>query len=281
MPSSYWYYGLVAVSLILLGAAFWYRRDWKLLILHLSVSALIRPFEIFVLSTHGYRFMPGIALTNSMDNYLGAYVSDLFIVPATAVAISAFLLSWRAVLLIAAIFTGIDWSFTMLGIYEHYWWKSIYTGIGLFILFTISGWLWRGLKTKRPKRLFQLFIIYLCYTTILGAFNFAVNGTGNLYKMLFWSWNFADQTTMHVIISNVYQVVVAVVVVLCIGLKISFYKRISGIVIIILLDWAIGYFGIFVPQVNITSHLLILFPIVVVPMMIALFKIAKLDYLFP
>jgi len=44
---------------------------------------------------------------------------------------------------------------------------------------------------------------------------------------------------------------------------------------------AIGQFGIFVPQVEITPHHLILVPVVAVALLIVIFRVAKLDYLFP
>jgi hypothetical protein len=284
VSSAYWYYGLVAVSLVLLIVALRHRRDWKLLVLHLNVSSIIHPFEVFVLVTDGYRYLPGI-LPESLfpigaDNIMGAFISDLFIVPASAVFINAFSLSWRSILCIAAIFTGIDWLFTALGIYQHFWWKSIYTGIGLTILYTISGWLWNGLKEQRQALPFRLLIIHLTYFSLQSVITFAANRGGLLFTMQVEYFQLAPEKIMLILLSA-YQLIVSAIVVLCIGLKMPLRYRILGIGVIIALNWAIGHFGIFVPQVEITPHHLILVPVVAVALLIILFRVAKLDYLFP
>lgn len=65
------------------------------------------------------------------------------------------------------------------------------------------------------------------------------------------------------------------------GLKMPWPYRTLGIGVIVALNWAIGYFGIFVPRVDITPYHLILIPVFAVLILIILFRAAKLDYLFP
>lgn len=274
-----WYLGLVVVGLGLLATALLYRRDWKLLVLHLCMFSMIHPFEVVVMATGGYRYMPGV-LPTGPDNFLGAYVSDLFIVPASAVFIRAFSLSWRIILCIAAIFTGIDWFFTELGIYRHLWWKSIYTGIGLIILYSISGWLWTGLREQRQALPFRLLITHLTYFAIQSTITFAANRGGQLFKMQMALLHM-NATEMQAILVSIYQLIVSATVVLCIGLKIPLRYRALGIVVIIALNWAIGHFGIFMPQMAITPHHLILAPAASLALLIAIFRAARLNYLFP
>lgn len=280
MPSEYWYIGLVAVSFVLITAALLHRRDWKLIVLHTNVSSLIHPFEVVVLTADGYRYLPDILPTRA-DNYVGAYISDFFIIPASAVVISAFSLSWRSILCIAAIFTGVDWFFNVIGIYRHFWWKSIYTGIGLIVLYAISGWIWSGIQKRRQSLPFRLLIIHLSYFMIQSAITFAVNRGGQLFKMQTTYVQLFGAYKMQAVLVSIYQLIISAVIVLCIGLKMPLRYRAIGIVVIVALNWAIGHFGIFVPQVNITSHHLNLVPVAAVALLIVLFKAAKLDYLFP
>ena len=281
MLPAYWYYALVAASLVFLIVSLRHRKDLKLLVLHLNLFSIIHPFEIFVLSMKGYQYKPSILiLPAGADNFLGAYISDLFIIPASAVVIHAFSLSWRSILCIATIFTGIDWFFTLLGIYQHFWWKSIYTGIGLIALYTISGWLWRGLKEQRQSIPFRLLIIHLTYFSIQSAITFAVNRGGQLFKMQVPFLHLSSPVTLAILVS-IYQLIISITVVLCIGLKMPWRYRTLGIGVIVALNWAIGYFGIFVPKVEITPYHLILVPVVTVTLLIILFRAAKLDYLFP
>lgn len=282
MQPAYWYPGLVAVSLVLLIVSLRYRRDWKLLVLHLNVFSIIHPFEVFVLTMSGYCYMPGNILpAPGADNFLGAYISDLFIVPASAVVIHAFSLSWPSILCIAAIFTGIDWLFTVLGIYQHFWWKSIYTGIGLIVLYTISGWLWAGLKKQRQTLPFRLLIIHLTYFSLQSAITFAANRGGELFKMQIMNLQLGTPGIMMLILISAYQLIVSITIVLCLGLKMPLRYRVLGIGVIVALNWAIGYFDIFVPLVALSPHHLILVPIVAVTLLVVLFKAAKLGYLLP
>ncbi|MDF9409582.1 hypothetical protein L7E55_14675 [Pelotomaculum isophthalicicum JI] len=263
----------------ILAVVLLHRRDWKLLVLHLSIFSMIHPFEVVILATNGYRYMPGIFPTG-VDNYLGTYISNFFIIPASAVLIYAYSLSWRYIVGFAAIFTCIDWLFAALGIYQHFWWKSIYTGIGLIIVYAVSGWLWNGLKKRRQVLPFRFLMILLTYFSIESAITFAVNRGGQLFKLLIAYYELSAPGKLQLILASSYHLIVSVIVALFLGIKMPLRYRTLGVGMIIVLNWAIGHFGIFVPQVGITSHHLILVQIVSVAVLIFLFKAAKLNYFF-
>lgn len=280
MPPAYWYYGLAVVSLALLALSLLHRKDWKLVVLHLSLFSIIHPFEIAVMLNDAYRYWPGVWNTMA-DNYLGAYISDLFFVPSLAVVISAFSLSWRSVLCIAAFLSGVDWYFNEIGIYSHYWWKSIYTGLGLLVLYAISGWLWKMLQKKRTALLFRLLIIHLTFFAMQSAINFAANRGGQLYKLQLAALQLDSPEKMQAVLVSLYQLVISLIIVICVGLRLPWRWRFLGIIAIVALNWSIGYFGLFLSQAAITPYHLILIPAVVVTLLTILFRAAKLDYLFP
>lgn len=244
------------------------------------MAAVIHPFELIVLFFDAYRYFPGI-LPGDADNYLGAYVSDLIIIPATVVAIRAFSISWPARLIIVIFFTFVDWFFTVLGIYQHYWWKSIYTGFGLIVLFAISDRLWAYLDSLHPPRPYRLLTIYLTYTPLHATLNFAANRGGLLYTLQIPYWQFIGQVKLSSILVNAHLFLTATVVTLCLGLRMPFLYRIAGLGIILALNWAVGHFGLFVPHSDIFSLHLSLVPLIVTPILIALLKAARLSYLFP
>ncbi|WP_373325498.1 hypothetical protein [Sporomusa paucivorans] len=281
MPSAYWYYGLVVIALILLAASLLYKKDWKLLVLQLTITGIIHPFEIVVLIlTDAYRYFPGILADLRLDNYLGSYISNSLIVPASAVAINAFSLSWGYIVPIAVIFTGIDWFFATLGIYQHFWWKSGYTGIGLIILYGISRKIWSGLQEKRNCSIFRLTVIYLTYASIHNIIVFLVNQGGELFK--FQVPLAGDPEKFHQGFFYLYLFITSVIIVLVIGLKLPLHYRLLGIAFLTFVYWVIGGYHIFVPQVDdISAWQLILVPIIVVPILMCLFRIAKIDYIFP
>ncbi len=281
MPSAYWYYGLVLIALVLLAVSLIYRKDWKLLVLQLTIAGIIHPFEIVVLILmDAYRYSPGILADPRLDNYLGSYVSNSLIVPVSAVAINAFSLSWKYAVGIAVIFTGIDWYFTTLGIYQHFWWKSAYTGIGLIILYKISRMIWSGLQEKRRCPVFKLTVIYLTYASIHNIILFLANKGGQLFR--FQVPLAGDPEKFHQGFFYLYLLMTSMIITLLIGLKLPWHYRLLGVVFLTFVYWIMGEYHIFVPHADdISAWQLILVPIIVVPVVMCLFRMAKLDYIFP
>ncbi|WP_285716272.1 hypothetical protein [Pelosinus sp. IPA-1] len=242
------------------------------------ITGIIHPFEVVVMLTDGYRYIPGIVLDPQTDSTIGAFISDLFIVPALAVVINALSLSWPFILGITAAFTGIDWLYVKIGVYEHYWWKSIYTGSGLIILYAISRWFWHCLQEKKPSLLFRLLAIYLTYIPIPIIINFVLARLLNVFKFEIYLLSALEKN--HPVFNNVYLIFTGVVVTLCIGLRLRFRYRLFGIGLLALVSWALEYYNIFVSPIEMSSQYLTLVPLVGVLFVIVLFHIAKLDYLF-
>lgn len=281
MPSAYWYYGLIVIALSLLAASLIHKKDWKLLILQLTIVGIIHPFEVVVLILmDAYRYLPGILADPKLDNYLGSYISNTLIVPVSAVVINAFSLSWRYMVGIAVIFTGIDWYFAKLGIYQHFWWKSVYTCIGLCILYGISRLIWSELQKKGRCLIFRLTVIYLTYAPIHNLIVFLANKGGQLFR--FQIPLAGDPEKYHQGFFYLYLLVTSVIITLLIGLKVPLHYRLLGVVGLTFLYWIMGKYHIFVSRVaDISAWQLILVPIIVVPIVICLFRMAKLDYIFP
>lgn len=281
LPSAYWYYGLMIISLILIVVSLIYKKDLRLLALHLQISAVIYPFEIIVLILlNGYYYLPGILQDARLDNYLGSYVSNFFIIPASAVVINAFSMSWNYVIGIAAIFMGIDWYFTELGIYRHFWWKSLYTGIGLCILYEISKWIWRGLHTKEPSLWFRVFTIYMTYASLHNIIVFSLNRGGELFRFQI-NW-FLDPEKGHQFFSFLHLMFTSIIITICLGLRLRFRYRLISIVILTMLNCFLEQHYIFIPLMeNISAIYFILVSMIVVLLIIVLFTLAKLKYLFP
>lgn len=281
IASAYWYYGLVIISLILLLVSLLYKKDWKLLVLELCVAGVIHPFEVVIfILLDAYHYLPGILSDPTLDNYLGSYISNALIVPCSAVLLNALSLSWDYTLGFAAAFTGIDWYFAAIGIFHHYWWKSIFSGIGISILYAISKQLWSVLQQNRPRLIFRLAVIYLCYSSIHNLTVFLINKGGQLFRFAVpWSGN---PEKYHQGLFYLYLITTSVIITGCVGLKMRLRYRLLGIVILVLGYWATGEYHIFVPRLaNISAWQLILVPIIVLPIVTCLFRAAALNYLFP
>lgn len=279
LPGRYWYYGLIVSSFVILFVALQHRREWKLLVLQLFVASVIHPVELVILTTDGYTYFPGITDTTT-DVLLGAYISNFLIVPATAVLISAFSLSWRYQLSISVIFVGIDWFFTVLGIYQHFWWNSIYTGIGLLILYQISSFLWCQLLKSKHSFVFRLLSIYLAYFALQSVLTLALNQGGELFILQLASIPLEPIKTMS-ILSSLYQVVIGILITLFIGIRMRFRYRLLNLCIIVLVNWLLDYAGMFVSNGDFVVQHLLAVPLVATIALSILFKKAQLNYLFP
>ncbi|MDQ0063825.1 hypothetical protein [Paenibacillus harenae] len=113
--------------------------------------------------------MPGIFKDRFYDSALGAVVSNGFIAPAACVFIAAFGVGLWWILLIVAGFMGIEETFILLGIYEHHWWKSIYSAIGFTVLFLTGKWLWHKIHGLNHPYFFRLIVIYLINVSLQGS----------------------------------------------------------------------------------------------------------------
>lgn len=279
LPGKFWYYGLVVISFVILFVALQHRREWKLLVLQLFIASVIHPAELVILTTNGYTYLPGITDTTT-DVLLGAYISNFLIVPATAVLISAFSLSWRYQLSIAVLFMGIDWFFTVLGIYQHFWWNSIYTGIGLLILYQISSFLWCQLLKSKHSFVFRLLSIYLAYFALQSVLTLALNQGGELFILQLASIPLEPLKTM-AILSSLYQVIIGVLITIFIGIRMRFRYRLLNLCSIVLINWLLDYAGMFVSNGDFTVQHLLAVPLVATIALSILFKKAQLNYLFP
>lgn len=278
---AYGYYGLIVIAVVLLGVSLIYKKSWRPLLLHICVAGIIHPFEVVVfLLLDAYRYFPGITADPKLDNYLGSYISNSLIVPASAVVINVFSLPWDYALGIATAFTVVDWYFSIIGIYLHFWWRSGYTGIGLCLLYAISKWVWSGLQSRRPACIFRLTVIYLIYAPLHNLLVFLANRGGILFR--FESARFADPEKFHQGFFYLYLFLTSVVITLCIGLKWRWRYRVAALALLFLVYWTLGKCHIFVPHMSqVAAWQLILVPVIVVPLVMCLFRLARLDYLFP
>jgi hypothetical protein len=139
MPNFIPYLILAAISIIALSILLFQKRAAWLLILLLSFSGMIYVFEfsIFVWQ-NSYSYFPHIVGISYYDNVLGAVVSNLLAVPVAATYVAVFRLSWLWIVCLAFAFGGIEWTFLQLGIYEHDWWRTVYTILALILFFRFA-----------------------------------------------------------------------------------------------------------------------------------------------
>lgn len=161
---------LVIASLAFIALSWFKTKSLKLIPFYICIAGAVYIFEliIFVL-LNSYIYKPGILHNSFYDSALGAIVSNGFIVPSTCAFIAVYGVRFRWILLIAAGFMGIEQAFIHLGIFEHHWWRTIYTGIGLTLLFPMGKWLWNSLLRPDQPYLFRVVMLYVINVSLQGT----------------------------------------------------------------------------------------------------------------
>ncbi|TCM91054.1 hypothetical protein EV294_109131 [Paenibacillus sp. BK033] len=161
---------LVIASLIFIALSWLRTKNLKILPFYICIAGAVYILElvIFVL-LNSYSYKPGILRNSFYDSAIGAIVSNGFIVPSTCTLIAVYRIRFRWILLIAAGFMAIEQSFIYLGVFEHHWWKLIYTGIGLILLPSMGKWLWQKLCQPDHPYLLRLVMLYIINVSLQGT----------------------------------------------------------------------------------------------------------------
>lgn len=136
----------------ILGVVFVYGkfRSRNILTFYFGMSGITLFFDylIYVIGK-AYIYHPGF-MQGKFDTHIGAVI-NAHILPSTAVLFAAFNGGWRASVLLAALFAGIELFFITINVYEPKWWNVGYTFILLCIYFPIARRLFNMLHRPYGK----------------------------------------------------------------------------------------------------------------------------------
>lgn len=238
MSNSFWYLGLVVLSILIIIITFWKKRDAKLLIFYFYLAGLIYLFDFIVLTLfNGYKYIPHLIVTPQLDNVVGAIVSNLFAIPSAALVIAAFNLPFVWMVLLSALFMGIEQLFLHLAIFKNYWWNTGYTGFSLLIYFWISRQTWKTITLLKPSKLMRFMILFFNCISIHGSFTFIFVV---LYKVyLFHIGVFPDIYRDHFVASIPYICLISLIIAVIVVLISKWRYRLLLIAMIYGLDWGL------------------------------------------
>jgi hypothetical protein len=143
MPSSIWYYGLVAIGLgITIYTMYTKRKSTNISALitfflaAMSFTMLVETFVFIMFNSYDYK--PNVLTNPFKDSVLGHLLLNTTLWPATGLLAGVFSLRYRWIFLITAIYTLIEVLFLKLGFYEHHWWRLYMTSIAVLLYHIIS-----------------------------------------------------------------------------------------------------------------------------------------------
>jgi len=172
---SVWFLGLAALSLLTLGYTCWSARKVREpLLLFGTVIGYGYCIETVIYNFLGsYRYDPDLIQWNAYyDSNTGAIASNALSLPVAAVAIAVFGLGWPGIVGAILLFGSIEWLFLHLGIYEHHWWRTVYTMLGLPFYFGLAVWLYPRFARPLHGSLHKL-VLYMLTGAIAGSLHIA------------------------------------------------------------------------------------------------------------
>ncbi|MDP4084422.1 MAG: hypothetical protein Q8934_07360 [Bacillota bacterium] len=197
MPKFIPYLVLILMSVVLFILSWKKANDKKLIIFYLCMAGFVYYFEFTVLVVYkSYEYEPGLFKDPYIDNIFGANVSNGFIVPLATVFIAIFDLGIGWIILIVLCFLGIEELFLILHVYKHFWWKTLYTGIGLPIQFALGKWIWYLIRFQAKRFIVRLGTFYFANVTIQATFLYYISA---LFNMIYYRVNwFKEPTRGHI-----------------------------------------------------------------------------------
>jgi hypothetical protein len=164
MQGSFWYLALLVIGSIIVAITYWKSRNKHTFTLWFGMTGICYLIEASIHTMlHAYEYFPRFLPDKYADSVLGAFISDLFVLPSAAVLIGVFQLGWGWIIAISGIIAGIEELFLKLGIYKNYWWKTSYTFITIMLLFFLAkGW-YRRLNRPHGRGLTFITMLSILY----------------------------------------------------------------------------------------------------------------------
>ncbi|NBD24221.1 hypothetical protein [Paenibacillus glycinis] len=241
---SAWYIGLIVISVALLVFTVLRTGNKRSLLLYLGMSGLgyTIEFVIFILF-ECYAYEPKLIREDGYyDSLAGAIVSNALILPAVAVFLAVLRMGWVPIILAIAAMSGVEYLFLRIGIYEHYWWRTVYTAIGLVVYFWAAKY-WFG-RIMRPLRgaahALTLYLILWAMTSPQALEIILLHG--RTYGV---RW-FADQSHDNIAFSSSYCVVLSIIFtwLLCRRTSRRWSLYVVGTVAVLIIDMLLDASGV-------------------------------------
>jgi len=197
---------LFFIHTFLLGFTFYKNKNKKnifvLLVANMGFAYLL---EYFVLNLFkAYTYKPKVLKNHFLDNVFGAVLSQAIFIPFTAVFLTIFKSGWTAKVIGSIYFSFIELLFLQLRVYNHTWWKTVYTFTLLPFYFKWSdSWYNNIMKENSIVRFVSYFLMVMVTETnlllILAIFRKFRFGIGRIH-----SWR------EHFILSPLYTITLSI-----------------------------------------------------------------------
>jgi hypothetical protein len=193
---------LFIIHAFLIGLAFYKNKNKKNTFIFLgSIMGFAYLLEFFVLNVFkAYKYKPKVLKNKSLDNILGAFLSQSIFVPFTAVYLTIAEAGGVKKLFGGIYFSLVELIFLRLGVYEHNWWRTVYTFILIPIYFILSDWWYYGI-TKKNIIIRQISFFLMIMVTETNLFLILA-----ILRKIRFGWGRYHAWTEHFIITPIYSI---------------------------------------------------------------------------
>lgn len=134
---SYWYIGLILISIILFFYVYSRKRGIHTVILFFIMVELAFLIEtVIFIFLDCYVYYPHIITWDAYyDSLFGSLCSNLMIIPSLAILVGTLQLRYLWIIFITGLLAIVEWHFSRIGIYALHWWRIEYTSAGLLLVY--------------------------------------------------------------------------------------------------------------------------------------------------
>jgi len=191
MPHFFYYLILAVVGLAIAVFVIYKKKEYYKLITFFLFSATLADLgEVLVLLIlNGYSYKLGVFPDPLADSILTHLILNNTLWPAAAIFIAAYSPRLRWIFLTSFIFIFLDILYCQLGVYQHHWWQSWMSGLGIFIYCIVMRFWYSRLEDNNFLRfitfssVFTLFMLLPSVLLLLAEKEFYTVGIfANVYK---------------------------------------------------------------------------------------------------
>jgi len=237
-----WYIMLLISSVIIFVIALYRSQNKKLTVAYLFslLGFLFFGESILTAVLRAYTYHPGLFSDPILDAVFGNYFSQISIA-STAVLICVFDLSYIWFFAAALIYYFIDKLFVGLGIYEHFWYKSVYTPIIFVPLF----WFIKRWYRKVSDRMEYAVYYFTLFFSVFAATSLTIILILRLLGVQFFHGNFfANPSLDHTETGILYQIVQINYLMFLSELKWGWVKKAAAFSVFFVLQYLLNKSGI-------------------------------------
>jgi hypothetical protein len=241
--STVWYILLFITSVVTLAFAL-KKSGYRKFTIAFTAATLGLVFyieSVVVIVLNAYAYHPGIVPGDPFqETVLGNMFSQVSISSSSALAI-VYCLSFLWYVIIAFIYFCIDVLFVRLNIYEHYWYKSVYTLIGFIPLFLLIKLWYRKLVVSSKKALHNVTVLLGVNAVMAVLFTMPLKiARVQVFAIPF----FEDASKSHTTTNLLYTLIIQPLFILIFSLKTHWRYKVLLLGVLFFLRYLLYHFGV-------------------------------------